>query len=129
MVTAGLIRACGGVGSACTPALSRTVVWLVHAGLLGMLGRTIIQARRVSLLITRIALACGGLVPWAISSQPTICERVIVVGQSSLCLIALPGPLQQQLQLLRRVIRVTFGCVLTTLKPIKSLCDPIELVI
>ena len=138
MVPSGLIQACGGVGSACTPALSGTVVRLVHASLLGMLGGsvytpalggTIIQARRVSLLITRIALACGGLVPWAASGQPTIREQVVVVGQSSLCLVALPGPLQQQLQLLRRVIRVTFGCVLTMLKPIKSLCNPIELVI
>ena len=110
MVTAGLIRACGGVGSACTPALSGTVVRLVHASLLGMLGRsaytpvlggTIIQAWRVSLLIMRIVLACGGLVPWAASGWPMIRERVVIVGQSSLCLIALPGPLQQQLQLLR----------------------------
>ena len=76
-----------------------------------------------------VLLACGDLVPWAISGQPMIHEWVIVVGQSSLCLVVLPGPLQQQLQLLHHVIRVTFGCVLTTLKPIKSLCDPIELVI
>ena len=100
-------------GRACTPAL----------------GRTVVHARCVSLLITHVLLACGDLVPWAISCQPTIHEWVIAVGQSSLCLIALPGPLQQQLQLLRRVIRVTFGCVLTMLKPIKSLCNPIELVI
>ena len=73
--------------------------------------------------------ACGELVPWAISSRPTIHEWVIVVSQSSLCLIVLLGPLQQLLQLLRHVIRVTFGCILTTLKPIKSLCNPIELVI
>ena len=64
------------------------------------LGGTIIQARRVSLLIMCIALACGGLVPWAASGRPTIRERVVVVGQSSLRLVALPGPLQQQLQLL-----------------------------
>ena len=79
--------------------------------------------------IQRVLLACGDLVPWAISGRPMIHEWVVVVGQSSLCLVALPGPLQQQLQLLRHVIRVMFGCVLTTLKPIKSLCDPIELVI
>ena len=66
-----------------------------------VLGRTIVQAWRVSLLITRIALACGGLVPWAASGRPTIREWVVVVGQSSLCLVALLGPLQQQLQLLR----------------------------
>ena len=138
MVTTGLIRACGGVGSACTPTLSGTVIRLMHASLLGMLGGsaytpalggTIVQAQCVSLLITCIALACGGLVPWAASGQPTICERVVVVGQSSLCLVALPGPLQQQLQLLCRVIRVTFGCILMMLKPIKSLYDLIELVI
>ena len=138
MVTAGLIQACGGVGSACTPALSGTVVRLVHVSLLGMLGGsaytptlggTIIQAWHVSLLITRIALACGGLVPWAASGWPTIRERVVIVGQSLLRLVTLPGPLQQQLQLLRQVISVMFGCILTMLKPIKSLCDPIELVI
>ena len=83
----------------------------------------------MSLLITRIVLAYEGLVPWAASGWPTIRERVVIVSQSSLCLVALLGPLQQQLQLLHRVIRVTFGCILTTLKPIKLLCHPIELVI
>ena len=93
------------------------------------MARTVIHARCVSLLIMRVLLACGDLVPWAISGQPTIHKWVIVIGQSSLCLVALPGPLQQQLQLLHHVIRVMFGCVLTMLKSIKSLCDPIELVI
>ena len=93
------------------------------------LGRTVVHAWRVSLLITRVLLACGDLVPWAISGWPTIHEWVVVVSQSSLCLIALPGPLQQQLQLLHHVIRVMFGCVLTMLKLIKSLCNLIELVI
>ena len=100
-------------GCACTPTL----------------GRTVVHARRVSLLITRVLLACGDLVPWAISGRPTIHEWVVVVGQSLLCLVALPGPLQQQLQLLHHIIRVTFSCVLMTLKPIKSLCHLIELVI
>ena len=77
----------------------------------------------------RVLLACEDLVPWAISGWPTIHKWVVVVGQSLLCLVMLPGPLQQQLQLLCHVIRVTFSCVLTTLKLIKSLCDPIELVI
>ena len=108
-VTAGLVRACGGFRSACTPTLSGAIVQLLHVSLLGMpggsactpaLGRTVVQAQHVSLLITHIMLACGDLVPWAISGWPTIHEQIAVISQSSLCLVALLGPLQQQLQLL-----------------------------
>ena len=56
-------------------------------------------------------------------------EQIVVISQSSLCLVTLLGPLQQQLQLLHQVIRVTFSCVLTTLKLIESLCNLVELVI
>ena len=40
MVTVELVGACCGDGSVCTPALSRTIVWLLHASLLGMPGRS-----------------------------------------------------------------------------------------
>ena len=106
MITVGLIRACGGFGSACTPTLSGAIVRLLHVSLLSMpgwsactpaLGRTVVQAWHVSLLIMRIMLACGDLIPWAISGQPMIHEWIVVVGQSLLCLITLLDPLQQRL--------------------------------